>query len=347
MTDSSVPKEVCQITDRIIKDNTCYGKFNGELATSISTLCNNNSTLTNTNCKKFCDNQVGSGGQFKGACKGAAASYCEDSKNKSKPECQCIAYKDTPEYKGLLAKYGQSLATVNPQCWAPACLLDTWSDKMSSFNGTCPNTIQICAQSLNVSELTADAVGSIGSVCNLDSNQGSTTVITGATPARAPAPVPTPSTDPPKGSTENSKTKANPNGLPYKKTKDESMRLYTDKTDDPLCATNWNYYNEDGTTLILGNIPRLTKQDDTKNWCLKKPIPSPAPAPDSTPSSTPKPASTPPPAKSPSPLPSTYPFGLSQGAFIGISVGGGIFLILILFLLFGKKAAPAAAAPVV
>ena len=69
---------------------------------------------------------------------------------------------------------------------------------------------------------------------------------------------------------ENSKTVINPDGS--KHTSGLSKWKYTDNTNDPDCATNWNYYNKDGKTLILGNIPRLTKERDTKNWCTLKPV---------------------------------------------------------------------------
>ena len=334
MTDQSVPKEVCQITDRILKDDVCYGKFNGELATWISTLCSDKTRLSDKNCKRFCDNQVGSKGAFSGACKNTAGSYCADSLNKNKPECACVVYKDSKEYKDLVAKYGQSLTTVNPQCWVSPCLNDTWSEKMRSYDGVCPNTIQICAQTLTISQLTADAVGSIGSVCNLDSSQSSTTVLTGSTPP------PAPSTDPPPDLPTNSNTKPNPNGFNFVSGSgvEGTTFIYTDKTDDPDCATNWNYYQSDGKTLIMGNIPRITKSSGDKNFCPLKPVPPPAAAPTAAP-----PPSSPPPRYTPPP--SATPSGLSSTMIAGIVIGGVVLLILLFMLLSPKAPAPAPAAP--
>jgi len=112
--------------------------------------------------------------------------------------------------------------------------------------------------------------------------------------------------------------------------------IYTDKTDDPNCATNWNYYKADGKTLIKGNIANITKNSSGKNFCLLKPVTPPAASP---PTSSPSP-STPPPKSSPSPS-----AGLSSGT-IGIIVLAGLALIVLLFVLLKKKA-PAPAAPVV
>jgi hypothetical protein len=50
---------------------------------------------------------------------------------------------------------------------------------------------------------------------------------------------------------------------------------YTNVANDPECAIGWNYYAADKKKLILGNIPNITRQDDTQDWCARAtPLPS-------------------------------------------------------------------------
>ncbi len=75
-------------------------------------------------------------------------------------------------------------------------------------------------------------------------------------------------------SKENSRSYSNPSGLNYISGSPSNYWKNTDNKKDPECANNWNYYKKDGT-LILGNIPNITKEGDSKNWCaLKNPIPN-------------------------------------------------------------------------
>jgi len=98
------------------------------------------------------------------------------------------------------------------------------------------------------------------------------------------------------------KTPANPNGANYISGSPPDKWKYTDNPLDPECETNWNFYGKDGKTLILGNIPNITKEGDTKNWCALKPRPlSPSPQPSPSPSPSPQPSPQPSPSPSPSP----------------------------------------------
>ena len=70
----------------------------------------------------------------------------------------------------------------------------------------------------------------------------------------------------------NSRTTPNPNGVNHMS--GVGKWKYTDNANDAECATNWNYYAKDKTTLILGNIPNITMEGDNKNWCALKLPPS-------------------------------------------------------------------------
>lgn len=196
----------CSAGTRLIDDANCYSKYQISKITEINQMCSQPENLMKPLCKDFCNNQVDNDGAYSGTCKATASRYCGIDANKTKPECACITYKDDPTYKELMTKYGDSLKTTNHQCWVPACVgNDIWSNTMTSYTGTCPGTIQICAQSLNVSSLTAQNIGKIGSECKLDSTQGSTTIINQASPSSSPQSsspprTPPPSSSPPPGS---------------------------------------------------------------------------------------------------------------------------------------------------
>jgi hypothetical protein len=42
---------------------------------------------------------------------------------------------------------------------------------------------------------------------------------------------------------------------------------YTDNVNDPDCLSDWDYYAEDGTTLIAKIRGRTTLERDTRRWC--------------------------------------------------------------------------------
>jgi hypothetical protein len=42
---------------------------------------------------------------------------------------------------------------------------------------------------------------------------------------------------------------------------------YTDNVNDPDCLNWWDYYAEDGNTLIANVIGRTTKLGDSRRWC--------------------------------------------------------------------------------
>jgi hypothetical protein len=68
---------------------------------------------------------------------------------------------------------------------------------------------------------------------------------------------------------------ANPSGLNFYKGSGLSFMKYTNVPNDPECAIGWNYYEKDKKKLILGNIPNITRQDDTQDWCARAtPLPS-------------------------------------------------------------------------
>ena len=92
----------------------------------------------------------------------------------------------------------------------------------------------------------------------------------------------------------NSRTTPNPNGIKYIAGSSKTNWKYTDNANDSDCATNWNYYDKDGKTLILGNIPNITKERSDRNWCALK-------TPSSPPPTTPTPSSPPPTTPTPEP----------------------------------------------
>lgn len=75
----------------------------------------------------------------------------------------------------MVKKYPQlGEVGVNAQCWTSNCAgPDEWSSVMTSFTGTCPTTVQICAQSLTVSDIAAQNIGEIGNKCSLNSDVSS------------------------------------------------------------------------------------------------------------------------------------------------------------------------------
>ena len=102
----------------------------------------------------------------------------------------------------------------------------------------------------------------------------------------------------------------NPNGINYIAGSSKTNWKYTDNANDSDCATNWNYYDKDGKTLILGNIPNITKERSDRNWCALKTPSSPpptTPTPSSRPPTTPTPSSPPPTTPTPSSPPPTTP----------------------------------------
>jgi len=70
-----------------------------------------------------------------------------------------------------------------------------------------------------------------------------------------------------------SKTTPNPNGVNY--ISGSGKYKHTNDANDPECASNWNYFERNGKSLILGNIPNITMQGDNKNWCALKEKPPP------------------------------------------------------------------------
>ena len=66
------------------------------------------------------------------------------------------------------------------------------------------------------------------------------------------------------------KTEDIPPGLNYISGSPKSFWKYTEDPNDPECATNWNYYEKDGKTLIAAAIQNITNLHDNKNWCALK-----------------------------------------------------------------------------
>ena len=92
------------------------------------------------------------------------------------------------------------------------------------------------------------------------------------TVAASAAPAPAPVID---STIATSSNVANPSGLNFYKGSGLSFMKYTNVANDPECAIGWNYYAKDKKKLILGNIPNITKQDDTQDWCARAtPLPS-------------------------------------------------------------------------
>ena len=126
----------------------------------------------------------------------------------------------------------------------------------------------------------------------------------------------------------NSRTTPNPNGVKYIAGSSKTNWKYTDNANDSDCATNWNYYDKDGKTLILGSIPNITKERSDRNWCALKPPSQPPTTP------TPKPQSSSPSSKNTPP--SSEGKTSSSGNTMLYVIIGIILLLIIVSVVFFK-----------
>jgi len=115
-------------------------------------------------------------------------------------------------------------------------------------------------------------VSSVGGGLWWYTTQQTSNVVAPATTTPAPAAAPAPVVD---STITTSSNVANPSGLNFYKGSGLSFMKYTNVPNDPECAIGWNYYEKDKKKLILGNIPNITRQDDTQDWCARAtPLPS-------------------------------------------------------------------------
>jgi hypothetical protein len=185
--------QYCSAGTRLIDDANCYAKFQLTKATEINELCKQPTNIMKTTCRDFCTNQLANKGPFIGTCHKAAEDYCAIPANAAGPDCKCVNYRQTSEYKSLLKKLGTGETGIpDPQCWAEPC--KTGKPLMSTSD--CPTSMALCIQSLEASGVNSQNVGTIGSACNINL-QNSSSTSSSPTPPRTTAPPPPRTTAPP------------------------------------------------------------------------------------------------------------------------------------------------------
>ena len=189
----------CSSGTRLIDDANCYAKFQISKITEINQMCSEPANITKPNCRDFCNNQIATDGGFTGTCQASAGSYCGTAANASKPECACINYPKSPEYKAFISKLPKGEAGIpNPQCWADVC---TSGNSLTSFS-KCPTNMALCIQGLTATDITSQNLGKVGSDCNIQLQTSSTTTTPPPPPVSTPTSTPPPlSTTPPPVST--------------------------------------------------------------------------------------------------------------------------------------------------
>jgi hypothetical protein len=191
----------CSAGTRLIDDANCYSKFQISKITEINQMCSEPANIMKPSCRDFCNNQIATDGGFTGTCQASAGSYCAAAANASKPECTCINYSKSPEYKAFISKLPNGEAGIpNPQCWANVC---TTGNPLTSFS-KCPTNMALCIQGLTATDITSQNIGKVGSDCNIQLQTSSTTTPPAVPGSSSPPPPRTPppssSLPPPPGS---------------------------------------------------------------------------------------------------------------------------------------------------
>jgi hypothetical protein len=157
--------------------------YDGPCLKSYENYCSIPANFKSQKCMNFCNQQVNSSGISSSICFNGAGSYCSAKSNFYDPECACINYEGSPDYLDYIDKFS-TLKGVSSQCWSAPCAKATanWSDLMSSVNrtgtgsGVCPSQLQICDQTMNVSDIKTQSLGSISQTCDLNANKSTTNV---------------------------------------------------------------------------------------------------------------------------------------------------------------------------
>ena len=188
----------CSSGTRLIDDANCYAKFQISKITEINQMCSQPENVTKPSCRDFCQNQIASDGGFIGTCHAAAGAYCAKTENASKPECECINYAKSPEYRAFISKLPNGDAGIpNPQCWSNACV----TGNALKSTSTCPTNMALCIQALETTNTTTQNLGRVGSDCNIQLQTSSTTSLAVPPPPSVTTPPSAPSaSSPPPGS---------------------------------------------------------------------------------------------------------------------------------------------------
>jgi len=173
----------CQRGTNMLTD-TCVD-YRDRNAPLMGRLCADPANFRSQVCQDFCNQQVVNSGDNSTACFTSAQSYCDAKSNFSDPECACINYIKSDDYTTHIKQF-PTLTTTKYQCWGAPCGKATanWSDLMTTVNtkpavgdkGTCPPTLQICDQTMNISDVKAQKLGSIAQTCDLNSGSSTTNV---------------------------------------------------------------------------------------------------------------------------------------------------------------------------
>ena len=196
----------CKKDLNMLNDPACI-PFQAQHKAHISSLCAKPENFRNEACKKFCDAEVESSSEYSAACRTSASDFCKKIENFSDPECACINYDKSEDYTSHIKKFA-TMANVPSQCWSAPCAKATrWADVMGSIDqtatgsGRCPSQLQVCNQTMNLSDIQAQSLGSISQTCDLNSLKTVTDVTVppaspGSSPTlgptASPAPTPTP-----------------------------------------------------------------------------------------------------------------------------------------------------------
>jgi len=196
-------KQYCSVGSNVITDSNCWNLFSNDLE-MVNKACTNPNdlkTFRDPKCQKFCSTQEtvnsGKSGPYFPNCQSTAYSYCNLPANSNKPECACINYNKTDDYKSYINKF-PNMINLKPQCWGPPCVQSSgvWSDVMTSTNQSyCPSTLQICNQTVDATQLQVGGAASLAQGCNLSSSTSSgSPIIDSGTTSRSSESAPTSST---------------------------------------------------------------------------------------------------------------------------------------------------------
>jgi len=190
---SAYMKNYCRTGNNMLTDPDCAKAENIDKI-KMSELCSKPEHFRGDACKKFCNAEVESSSEYSAACRTSASEFCNKKENFSDPECACINYDKSDDYTSHIKKFA-TMANVPSQCWsAPCSKATTWSEVMGSIDqtasgsGRCPSSLQICNQTMTLSEIQAQSLGSISQTCDLNSLK----TVTGVTvPPGSPGSSPT------------------------------------------------------------------------------------------------------------------------------------------------------------
>lgn len=179
----------CVKGDNMITDDICFSNSNYLDKAKAGEICSRIENFNLPNCKTFCANEVTGRTANAGTCLRSAGTYCALKQNFYDPECACINYNATDDFKDNIQKFSE-LKKTNYQCWATTCA--TSSDWASLHRSTstvdCPQQLTICNQQMVLTDIKAQSLGSISQSC--DSNQGKSTTNLTLPPGPSSAPDP-------------------------------------------------------------------------------------------------------------------------------------------------------------